>query len=243
VKLLLELINTAIKRVNTKHIPSDTGRHSRGTQSQKSTTIGTGAYASVERHDNLPQGSVVKYGKVVGDIKQDGYVNFLTQISKSDRMARNPYLPRIYSVRIISKIQYAVVMEELVSVGTLNRRELEAMIKRMFGGTLRDLAKLLPAAMGDRINKYRKDRSISDATARIFELRSYIETFPFVINRMVRGIISLDHVADPKLKEAIMVIKKIHRLKGGHADVHASNVMVRRGPTGAQLVITDPLRS
>jgi hypothetical protein len=238
---LFEIINTPIKNVTTKGGGGGQQRlHRTGTRSDKSERLGSGSFGTVERHENLPQGSVVKYGTVSGDIRYDGYVNFLTQISRSDRMARNPYLPRIYSVKIMDERKYSVVMEELKPFNELRAEEYEAMAERMFGG-LDNILRLLPNRLANRIRKDRNRDKGSRSRAEHAEAKAYMDAIPAVLNWMVGDRIKLDAITDPKLKEAIMITKKIVKLNGGISDLSMSNIMVRRGPTGAQLVITDPL--
>jgi hypothetical protein len=50
------------------------------------------------------------------------------------------------------------------------------------------------------------------------------------------------YIKDPRLKEAMIILRSL--IKNDHdvaADIHDGNVMVRRGPGGPQLVLTDPV--
>ena len=51
----------------------------------------------------------------------------------------------------------------------------------------------------------------------------------------------IDELKDPLFKEALRAIAWLSNEHGSSVDIHDDNVMIRRGPTGPQLVITDPL--
>jgi hypothetical protein len=240
-KLLLELINTPVKRVASNQPTNkerSEERSSYGSRSPKSKQLGRGVFGSVERHQNLPPGAVVKYGRtVLNDAARDGYINYIKAITKSDRMARNPYFPRIYTIKIIDGENYTVIMEELTPFITVNMRELESLADRMFG-SLQNMTTHFHPDPGLEY-KPSKETKRSNQYSRL----DYITRLPQILNRIIRGESPMDLITDPQLREALLIIKGVARNThtGGHPDIHEGNVMLRRGPTGIQLVITDPM--
>lgn len=69
--------------------------------------------------------------------------------------------------------------------------------------------------------------------------------YRFGLSRLLKGVLTnqvpVDAIQDSKLKQALMLMKKVVKDGGGRGDLHMSNMMARRGPYGAQLVLTDPL--
>jgi hypothetical protein len=239
-KLLLELINTQIKQVTSKRPIKGHYLSGSGSMSAKSEKLGSGAFGTVERHENLPPGAVVKYGRIYNHNPiEDGYFMFLRAITKSDRMARNPYLPRIYSVKLMNNRQYTVVMEELFPFTQLSMTEISVMLDRMVGGLDRAIQSL-PTDIQDKFKKSRLTlRGSNRAQNNQYDIA--VTVLMQILGRMLVDRIPLDIVTDPKLKEAMMIMKRVYKQQGGSPDIRTDNVMVRRGPTGAQLVITDPL--
>lgn len=236
-------------------------------------TVGTGAFGRVMKPKNLPDGQVIKYGKVLfGNPEKDGYLNFLKLLSKSDRMASNPYLPRVYNVKVVDDKQYYAVIEELVDLKDMSEDELKVIGDKAFGDldqAMRKYQDNMDAVNDNNTGKYSQTptRKLgeNDATEVLPDNTAPMDnqpqqpqqqsmaprasnkklTYRYGLSRMLKGVLTnqvpVDAIADPKLKQALMLMKKVVRQGGGRGDLHMGNMMARRGPYGAQLVITDPL--
>ena len=230
----MEIIDTKVKDVKTRR--GNTAIKDRLAQDDEETDrnpniLGDpGAYGRAEKHKNLPPGMIVKYASLGGegtDPKKDGYFNYLNELVKNDRMASNPYFPRIYSITKIDNDQMAVVMEKLQPFMSLSNAEVEAMGDRAFGD--------FDAAIKEHV-----DRATIDWTLKLGKAAKkyfYVD----LVSRAVTGKVPLSAIKDESLQEALMVIRQIMMLRKGNEDIHHNNVMVRRGPTGAQMVLLDPL--
>lgn len=243
---LNEIVDTQIKRVRTRQGNSRTVSDRLDQKRDKPNVIGTGDFARVEKHKNLPPNTVVKYGNSHGNAEDDGYVNWLNQVTKDKRAASNPYLPRIYKVQFVDDDQFIVFMEELEDFDTLSNAELAAIGRRAFGNIemLKTLIDFAPKHMvefyQDNIVKYGR---IKDEDFRTLRLKTNEEefikaAFPKLLENIIHDVVDPNIVKDPQLKEALQYVADAPR---GSLDLHLGNVMVRRGPYGAQLVITDPL--
>ena len=192
-----------------------------------------GAYATAYKRSSTP-GVVTKVGRFDDTPAKDGYLSYLQSILHNDRVSSNPFLPRIYSIKVYKYPstedrewrggQYVVQMEKLRPIDELSIEQLEALGEHLF----KDWEKLAPKgnAMTPAYYAQRLLYTISMATS----------------TRNPRYTRALK---DKKLLQAVAMISNLGRSKKDHTeiefDLHAGNFMYRVTPVGPQLVITDPL--
>lgn len=201
--------------------------------------LGSGSYAQTYSNEDEP-GTVTRVTRRVQNPNQDAYYKYLSAIAKSDRIQRNPYFPKIYSVKVTQDMlgnhAYSVDMERLLDFDTLSPEECVMLGERMFfnftGFTKAYVARrkeIAPTHMRDKI-------SVKDKGTAGFVLLKAIEK---CINY---GEEVATYVKDPRLKEAMIILRSlIKKNREMSSDIHDGNIMVRRGPGGPQLVITDPV--
>lgn len=248
---LTEIFQPEVKQANRGDKPVNTVVRQRAKQSDPKDPnfLGRGAFSRAETHPNLPPGMIVRYGRAGGAAKYDGYLNWLKQLVKGERMASNPYLPRIYNIKFIDESQYVIIMEKLNDFKTASSAEIEAIGDLAFGqggNLLQTLLYHSPRHVtegyqdsDERIKrrKYSSEEQREEAIQR--NKNEFIRAaFPKMLQNVVEGNVSTDVISDDALKEALSFIGDA---EFGAKDMHNGNIMIRRGPTGAQLVITDPL--
>jgi hypothetical protein len=121
-------------------------------------------------------------------------------------------------------------MEELYRLDQLDERELASIVNRMFGG-IDKMAGALPSPIAT---------NLLDADNKNPRL-AIRKAIAMICHQVLSGTLSGKIMVDPPLRDAVAIMKRIIRSKAGGADLHSENVMVRRGPTGVQLVFTDPM--
>lgn len=224
---LVELELTPVKKsVRTKQRPDMYHPVEVGAQRYGSnlTQLGNpGMYAAAYEHKKRP-GTILKIGKFHSSPFEDGYLSFVQAVLKNNRSAGNPYLPRIYGVKIyrpqekdgkeLRGGQYVVEMEKLYKMRELSPEELMVIGSKIF-------------------------KSWNDDENEPWQLARYL-------GRAARGDRTiLDDIKDKKLLQAISMIHGIEKRKRHISDIeldlHDGNIMFRRTSIGSQLVITDPL--
>lgn len=225
---LVELELTPVKKaIRTKQRPnaySPIEQHSNQLGSNLTQLGQPGLYAAAYKHKNRP-GTVLKVGKFHGTPFDDGYLSFVQAVLRNNRSAGNPYLPRIYSVKIyrpetksgeepLRGGQYFVEMERLYKMRELRPEELMAIGSKIFG-------------------------SWNDDENEPWQLARYLGR-AIAGDKMILG-----DIKDRKLLQALSMIHGIEKRKRHISDIqldmHEGNIMFRRTNVGAQLVITDPL--
>ena len=174
------------------------------------------------------------YGKkahMPSNLDYDGYYQYVQAIKPY--MDSNPYLPRVYSIKL-QRDQQGLVrpiynIEKLVPGTSVNKRVLNAMGVRMFGNEEWYKA-LYSQTELENVDSYELWRF----TAEI--ISNAINAYPGKPKMLYVPI----HF-DDELLQAIKLIKMI-TIKNDNIelDLHSGNIMVRPGPI-PQLVITDPL--
>lgn len=195
--------------------------------------IGKGRLGSVYKHKKRP-GTVLKVGRLPFGVDEDGYLAYLMAIFKNNRMASNPYFPRVYDLRIIdhsksrsmSDDEYVAEIEELYSFDDLSPDELNAIGDKIFHDW-----------QGIKDRNYIVDRS-SDLSSNLA-----VTIQSMLANRSDDEFLS--QVRDKHFIQAIAIISNISKKAGGktgiYPDIVTQNLMVRRTPVGPQLVLSDPL--
>lgn len=185
-------------------------------------------------------GTVTRVTKKLLDPKHDSYFKYISAIAKSDRIQRNPYFPKIYSVKIAPDIRgnqmYSIDMERLLDWDTLSAEECVMLGERMFFN-FAGFAKEYVARRKEIVPAERRDQvSLKSKGTAGFVLLKAIEK---CINH---GEEVATYIKDPRLKEALIILRSlIKKDRDMYPDIHDGNIMVRRGPGGPQLVLTDPV--
>lgn len=201
--------------------------------------VHTGGHANTYINNNDP-GTATRVTRTVQDIKKDSYFKYLSAIAKSDRIQRNPYFPKIYSVRVVpdkhGNQMYSVEMERLLEFNTLSAEECVMLGERLFFN-FTGFAKEYVA---------RRRELISTQQRNTVSMKSK-GTAGFVLLKAIEKCINFGekvatYVKDPKLKEALIILRDlIKKDEDVVPDIHDGNIMIRRGPGGPQLVLTDPV--
>jgi hypothetical protein len=201
--------------------------------------LGSGGDARTYGNQDEP-GTVTRVTRTTQDPKKDSYFKYLSTIAKSDRIQRNPYFPKIYNVKIVRDNKgnqaYSVDMERLLDFDTLSAEECVMLGERMFFN-FAGFAKEYVARRKEIVpTQHRDNVSMKSKGTAGFVLLKAIEK---CINY---GEQVATYVKDSRLKEAMMILRDlIKRDEDVSPDIHDGNVMVRRGPGGPQLVLTDPV--
>lgn len=237
-KYLLELFKPKVTRHTSKKSAKAIGDNlpnpdrNKRAKNKLIKVLGSGLYANVIQNDNHPN-EVTKISNAIDSLSKDGYFLFLTSIVKNERLQSNPYLPKIYNIKIYknadSKYYYVLTMEKLFPVRQLNDHEVEAILDRAFH--------IKGSKKSGNHNQSDPMRILltSIDSALMAPKEFYLDS---VKNQSAN---SMTNIKDPSLKQALMIIKKFIRDDKAINDIHDGNVMFRRTSVGAQLVITDPL--
>ncbi len=172
----------------------------------------SGYYSSVKGDKTDPH-MIVKHTKNL-DIK-DPYSDYIQYLIKHDLIDSNPHFPRVYNIKKIvdknGKEIYKYRMERLEQMGDLNDDIKETILKQNFDTT--DYG-------GWPVDDY--DRLAADILSRAVRLKHP------------------DRIKQSSLKEAVLTLYEIYANNSWTVDLHRYNFMIRRTPTGFQIVLTDP---
>lgn len=189
-------------------------------------TIESGVFSKVNNDKNDPF-TVNKhskeqrsnyYSKKPVDVKsQDGYWDYIENISKNDELKSNPFLPRIYAIRSLKDDH--------------GNRKLSANIERLVNAV--QIENEDPDMLADYISTIVD----TDSTPKSFNL-TLIEYLAKILQiAAARG--NYTNIKNDQLKEALAFIHEMSEFFW--LDIHSGNIMFRRTKYGIQLVITDPL--
>lgn len=162
----------------------------------------------------------------------DPYNYYLQWLMDNDAMSSNPYFPRVYEKRDQGD-QRHLQMEKLQEFNTLSDQELEAMTNRLLKDvTVEDTIQshLKDYSWSSNINKIERNVRADPATAVANYIKKSVNENDF-----------RDKIKDPMFAKALSVVRSLAMNFDKYADLHSGNFMIRRGPTGPQLVIIDPL--
>lgn len=223
-------------RENAKAIGKDFGQ-----KDQKE--IGSGMFADVFSTSQEP-GTVRKISTVpVDNLKQDAYFQYVSMIAKNDRMSSNPYFPKVFNIQVRSfyrkdfteqqnlgvEYVYATDMERLLPFDTLSSEEARMLGNKIFYDFEK---KDRPGRTGSGSNKYDYRDELTDRIDDTFD-EDFWSGKPSRLATVVK---------DRYYKQALMLIKgMISKNDRMRMDMHSENIMIRRGPGGPQIVITDPV--
>jgi len=208
--------------------------------------LGRGYFSKVSKHDDP---HLVKKTSLSPDkTKQDGYWSYVNFLIDYKLWENNPYFPRIYKKDKTTDARKATMksvdMERLFPLKSLSFASLEALVKKMFGENVL-ISPEISHDYGKSDMDYKKNVKrilIADITR---ALQNYLTGSEYELGILLRV---NPNEWDEKLIEALKILKTISSRNSSSIDVHQSrsgaeqeNVMVRKGPYGAQLVFTDPL--
>ena len=159
----------------------------------------------------------------------DGFYFYMLELENhSDNT--NPYFPRIRQAKIYiepakiaknDKITYSVQMERLPNViGNINSKEEEAVMTRLFGENV------------EVVNKLLDEMSHPYGQKLLTVIQNAIKNPTNTMNTVL---------VDDEFKRAAAFIREVSEKYNLGYDLHDDNIMLRRGPSGIHLVITDPL--
>lgn len=205
--------------------------------------IGSGMFATAFSTPEEP-GTVRKIVGPIDDLKKDAYFKYIEIMAKNDRMSANPYFPKIFDIQVRRfyrkdftgkvnlgvKYMYAVDMERLLRFDSLSQEEARVLGNKMFNDFERQTKPIrYKAGSGDRS-----------------EPRNYFEglesMITIVLDDWFRSRLTTA-IKDSRFKQAVMLIMKLEKDDNIAMDIHSENIMLRRGPGGPQIVITDPVQN
>jgi len=190
-------------------------------QRQKIDTTNGGAYAR-GTPDPLDTHMYRKKIRMPSNLKNDAYYQYIKACSPF--MKSNPYFPRVYEV-VFKRYSNGLVkpaynMEKLMTISEANS-EIENLVEIIAEKIYTEKA-LAYHRLGELL---------------LWNISSDIE-------KGIESSINMYEIfSDEKLIQAIQLIQEVYNSNSAFStDVHAGNIMIRLGPTGIQLVLTDPLQ-
>lgn len=194
----------------------DMAKRALGKYTKSSGDYDEGHFSRVEK-DRDPH-FVKKTSKDSERATNDGYWFFIKNVVDS-KLWENPYFPRVYQFKKFAKedgAHYRVQLEKLEEFSTLSKKEQFVIGRKIFG----------TSQLADRMN---------DEDGGGFSTKLLIVD---LIRNLYFGEVHVEGL-DGDLVSAVKILRKMNT-DGYEFDLSQYNVMVRRGPTGVHLVITDP---
>lgn len=157
---------------------------------------------------------------------EKGYRSYVDAITKHPSYKGNPYFPRIYGVKDF--VDNMGMRKTRYNMESLNHIEDEhiaiAILNKIFGENLNKM-----------LNFYDLDENLLNK-------KTVDEIVQIIAKEVTKCIIRgnrFNYISDPKFLEACFIISNID-MPRTRLDIRPPNLMYRTGPTGPQLVITDP---
>ena len=219
--------------------------------------IGSGLFATVFSTKQEP-GTVRKISNIMdeNEFKRDAYFKYVQLLAKNDRFTSNPYFPKIYDIQVMKfplepndpttfyDHAYAVDIERLHKWKTLSDKEALMLGKRMFHNFKRVASDHIQSNTV-KSNRPRPPKNTQEQLVHV-DWRSALMDF---LDELIGALNPEEYstiIKDPNFKKTVLLIRSL-RNKARDAeqsmfyDIHSGNIMIRRGPGGAQLVFTDPV--
>jgi len=194
----------------------------------------SGLYATTYATPDEP-GTAHRIIRSATNLKSDGYFKYVSALAKNDRITKNPYFPKIYSVNVKEDekglARYAVEMEALLDFDSLSAEEMQMLGERMFFN-FHSMLKHYRARMNELGIK---DAKLTDHKTLQFTLLKGMENLFSYSSK------AMTYIKDPNLKGAMLILSSLVKKQNTNPDIHDGNLMIRRGPGGPQIVITDPV--
>jgi len=223
---LLEIIEPRIKdvyigqkRFRDKTSLADVNVWALSDKEKSQGVIGAGNYSVITQDKKRPD-IVRKTTRRAIHKDEDGAWAFLHYVAK-EKLWKNPYFPKVYEVKRYytdgsDKSHYRAKIEKLAELEALPREAIIKVISVMLAADPEDLGIVQP---------YHKKSDL-------------LELIEEIISRVLSG--KLPKHVDPKLVEAIGIIKKMNESFGFGYDIHHGNIAVRINGDNVQPVIIDP---
>lgn len=164
-----------------------------------------------KKHGILPLGDTSKPSST-SNPAVDGYDLFVRYLVEHD--IDNIHFPNVYSIKKIAdpsgKFINKYDVEKLIPLGSLEPDEMQALIDMNFN--------------------QRKTGTIYSKSGISSVLNNCVRFYPE----------DSDHLLLPSLVEACEIARKIMTAEKLALDLHSGNIMLRRTPTGLQIVLNDP---
>jgi hypothetical protein len=199
------------------------------TFSQKN-VLGRGYYSAVSKDRKDPH-MVKKHNTRFDDIDDDPY-RLYAKFIIDNKLFENPYFPRIYQHKKIKdkkgNILHKFQLEKLEELNKLSHDEIDHILRVIFKEPEKIINSFKTAHVPSRFEDRKKQRKL------------------IAIAKEIKEAINHNHIYEIKDKNLIHAIREInhfmnHECKNCYNDLHPKNLMARRTPYGAQLVITDPV--
>lgn len=219
IQTLLELIDTTTQEKQYRGRFNDKPKNTAPVANE----IGLGAYSKVRQHRHDPH-MVTKQHHSPKAAKLDKFNQFAKFVIEN-KLTDNPHFPRLYNVTKITDNKgdyvYKYDIEKLENLYELDKNELFNIYETHFERDSRDMHKISKMTAMDIADQiaYEIEDGI-DGTTGIVKSESLAQALS-ILNKYLR------EVRYSEDRETIN-------------DIHAENVMIRRGKYGYQLVITDP---
>lgn len=226
--LIEQLVSTATKELRTR-----SGQPVRRVFNNHTAADKQGSFSYVKPDSTDPH-MVNKYQ--ISHTRNDPYWKFITHMHQ-EGMMDNPYLPKVYKHTVVKdqndNSKNTATIEKLQPIQSATPADRFHIFHRVFGEEFSN------SELGKRYlsNPRLSGDNYDDERASMAALNFVFGT----IERVIIGQEDTTSVDDPDLIDAIKFIAKVKQKYNATSDLHAENFMLRRGPTGVQLVILDPL--
>lgn len=220
--LLEELINLQTVRRNVgKKLKNNEHSNDRN-------RLGHGYYSNV--YKNKDPHLVTKVSRIPSRKIEDNdpYWFFIRRLTETKINERNPYFPRVYSIKRYSDSD----PESETNINEIRNAQIEK---------LEELDQLTEDEIYTIFQKIRNEKEVDYLRGYPYDQSKLIHFIPDTIKEDLSSSYLLNDVEDFNYKEAILFLRKLKKENNRISfDIHKGNLMVRRTPYGVQLVITDP---
>lgn len=210
---ILEIINPTIKQGNYSGVFRDSNRN----HDKDPGFLGSGNFSVVSQDRSDPH-MVTKTARGTKETEIDGFWIYSQYILKY-KLWENPYFPRIYAKKTFTdktrKSINRAQIEKLTPPSDLNDSEIAFLYRKMFG---------------EEVDPKKTNHNVHTLSTRVEEE---------VVSKSFKN-------KDKYDSSYVRAVTILHKIAGKHdliIDIWGDNIMIRRGPHGVQLVITDPFSS
>lgn len=224
-----------------------------GHKSDERQKIGQGFYADAYSSEKDP-GCIDKVARPseVRSLSNDAYYQFLDMIAHNDRIASNPFFPKIYKLEtyrgntdVGQRYTYQVNMEKLAPLTSLSTEEILRIGRELFSDydivfkKERNRYEVRGTKPSGNISKDNEQKIKFDYAYHRIAILALAQCFD---NAIQTDVSRSNNITNSYLNKAILLIRKILKSNPSFLpDLHGGNLMVRRGPFAPQIVITDPV--